>query len=573
MHIQRPIKSGSQQFFAGLICLALTACGGSGGSDESRGGGGTTTPPTAAPQTKAESSRFLKQASFGATGLDAEHLLEDGYVRWINSEFEQPVSLMLESLDQTQRMEPAANPKVDWIYEAFWKHAALGQDQLRQRVTFALSQILVVSLKDPNIARYPRGVADYYDTLARNAFGNYRDLLRDVSLHPIMGVYLSHLRNEKGDPASGRVPDENYAREVMQLFSIGLYELNIDGTARIDSSGNPVETYETGDVEGLAKVFTGLSWAGPDTTKNRFRGSSKAENREVLPMQSYPQYHSVEKKRFLGTVIPAGSANAITDVELAVDALFNHPNAGPFIARQMIQRLVTSNPSAAYVGRVAKQFNDNGEGTRGDMRALVKAILFDVEARDMGATANPSTGKIREPILRFAHWMRAFRAYSGTGRFKVGNTDDASSRLGQTVMRSPSVFNFYRPGYVPPNTPLADAAMVSPEMQITHETSVAGWLNMMRTAVASGWGSSRDVKGNYELELSRAHDPAELVEQVNGVLLNGSMSNALRARITETVESRMISTSNETAAEKARLQRVQLAVFMTLASPEFAVLK
>lgn len=557
-----------------LTALILAACGGGGGSDSSNvQGGGTTVPPTAAPETKSESFRFFKQASFGATGLQAENLLTDGYQRWINQQFASRMSSMREYIDARLLADPEASARADWVYEAFWKNVATGEDQLRQRVTYALSQIFVISMQDASVSKYPRGVAHYYDLLASNAFGNFRDLLEDVALNPMMGIYLTHLANEKGDPETGRVPDENFAREIMQLFSLGLYELNLDGSVKLGGDGKPIETYDTADVEGMAKVFTGLSWGGPDTERSRFKGWNKYPGREVLKMQAYPQYHSTEEKRFLGVVIPEGSSDALADVRIALDTLFNHPNVGPFIARQMIQRLVMSNPSPAYVARVAAQFNDNGEGTRGDMRALVKAILFDEDARSLEIAALPSSGKIREPILRFAEWMRAFRAVSTSGRFSVGNTDDQGNRLGQTVLRSPSVFNFYRPGYVPPNTPIADASLVSPEMQITHETSVAGWLNMMRSAVDRGWGTSRDIKPNYEIEISMADNPAELVERINIILLNGTMSNRLRSRVQSTVGDRQIHATDAARAQRDRADRVHLAVFMTMASPEFAVLQ
>jgi len=557
------------------MTIALAACGGGSDEEPSYGalGGGTTVPPTAAPETKSESFRFFKQATFGATGLQAENLLSDGYERWINQQFAARPSSMRAYIDNRLRLEPEASARTDWVYEAFWRNVATGEDQLRQRVTYALSQIFVISMTDSTVSKYPRGVAHYYDLLASNAFGSFRDLLEDVTLNPMMGIYLTHLGNEKGDPETGRVPDENYAREVMQLFSLGLYELNLDGSLKRDIEGQPIETYGTEDVEGLAKGFTGVSWGGPDTERRRFRGWDKHPDREIMKMQAYPQYHSTEEKRFLGTVIPEGSSDAIADVRIALDTLFNHPNVGPFIARQMIQRMVMSNPSPEYIARVASQFNDNGQGVRGDMSAVVKAVLFDPDARSLTIAAQPSSGKIREPILRFAEWMRAYRAVSTTGRFSIGNTDDQGNRLGQTVLRSPSVFNFYRPGYVPPNTPIADASLVSPEMQITHETSVAGWLNMMRSAVERGWGNSRDVQPNYEIEMSLADDPAELVERTNIILLNGTMSNRLRARIQSTVADRPIHATDAARALRDRANRVHLAVFMTMASPEFAVLQ
>jgi uncharacterized protein (DUF1800 family) len=370
------------------------------------------------------------------------------------------------------------------------------------------------------------------------------------------------------------VPDENFAREVMQLFTIGLHELNPDGTVKLDARNEPIETYTNEDVTGLAKVFTGWSWGGPDTGDQRFYGSIKDPRRETMPMQPYPQFHSTSEKRFLGVVVPAQSgADPQASLAAALDRLANHPNVGPFIGRQLIQRLVTSNPTPQYVARVAAQFADNGEGTRGDMRAVIRAVLLDEEARDPVAAANPVFGKLREPVLRLAHWIRVFNARSVSNEFLIGSTDSPGSSLGQSAYRAPSVFNFYRPRYVPPNTPVADAGMVSPEMQITHETSVAGYLNMMRGVVERGVGSGnpRDVRTAYDAELRLADRPDLLVERMNLLLLGGGMSMDLRAQVEQAVGSVQVSSTDAARAERARLDRVRLAVYLTMASPEYLV--
>jgi uncharacterized protein (DUF1800 family) len=560
-----------------LLTATLVACGGGGGGGGTvtyKSGGGTTQPPQSHPVSDAEASRFLAQATYGPKAVEIETLKRDGYVRWIENQFAQPMSSMRDWVDG--RRVIAGEDSIDrkWIHNGFWRNVAVGSDQLRQRVAFALSQIFVISMVDGNVNRYPRGVADYYDMLARNAFGNFRTLLQDVSLHPMMGLYLSHLANQKGDPATGRVPDENFAREVMQLFTIGLYELRPDGTMRTDAMGEPIETYTNADVEGLAKAFTGFSWGGPDLQRGRFFGWVKAPDREVLPMQGYPDYHSTEPKSFLGLTLPGQTYPdpQYTIVE-ALDHLFAHANVGPFIAKQLIQRLVTSNPSPAYVARVAAQFDDNGEGERGDMRAVVRAILFDPEARDMARAQSPAAGKVREPVLRFAHWMRSFEAGSTSGQFLINETDDPTKSLGQSVLRSPSVFNFYRPGYVPPNTDLAVGGLVAPELQTTHETTVAGWLNLMRSVVPLGYGDKRDVNSRYPGEFALADDPPELVERVNMLLLHGSMSPTLRSRIQQAVGSVNIPGNDAQRAFDARMNRVHMAVFLTMASPEYAVLK
>jgi len=357
----------------------------------------------------------------------------------------------------------------------------------------------------------------------------------------------------------------------MQLFTIGLYELNPDGTQRLSAEGTPIETYSNEDVQGLARVFTGFSWNGPDKQLGRFQGWIADPNRAVMLMQDYPEHHSALEKRFLGTVIPASTVSSpVEDLSIALDTLFNHPNVGPFISRQLIQRLVTSNPSAAYVGRVSNVFANNGSGVRGDMAAVISAILTDSESRDLSLVSQPSQGRIREPILRLSHWMRSFEAYSVSGRFSILGTDDPSTSLGMTVLRSPSVFNFYRPQHVPPNTAIAAAGLVSPEMQITHETSVAGYLNDMLNTMELGGGSSFDIQSDYVAASALAHDATALVDHVDLLVTHGSMSDELKRLIVEAVELVPMPDENDQAA---RVQRSQIAAYLAMSSPEYLVLK
>ncbi|MEZ5728948.1 MAG: DUF1800 domain-containing protein [Burkholderiaceae bacterium] len=480
------------------IALVLTACGGGGGDDGLTPT--STQAPIAHPQTKAAGSRFLAQASFGGTESEIGVMSAMGYERWLQMQFGTPASSHLAYFDaQLAKPDSDGRPRIDWVYNSFWEKALSAPDQLRQRVAYALSQIFVISAADSTVDDYPRGIAAYMDMLGRHAFGNFRDLLEDVARHPMMGLYLSHLRNQKEDPETGRVPDENFAREIMQLFSIGLYELDPDGSVRRDGNGKPLETYTNDDITGLAKVFTGFSWAGPDQSDARFRGSTKSPNRDVEPMQGYPKYHSGSEKRFLGVTIPAqSSADPDESLRIAIDTLFAHPNVGPFIGRQLIQRLVASNPSPAYVGRVSAAFNDNGLGVRGDMRAVIRAVLFDQEARDDNS-ASASAGKLREPVLRVAQWLRAFRP----SRRRASITSGSPTMPVRASARHPCAHrrcsSTYRPGYIAPNTPSGDAGLVAPEMQITHETSVAGYLNTMRVAVDRGFGrdNPRDLQPDY----------------------------------------------------------------------------
>jgi uncharacterized protein (DUF1800 family) len=572
---------------AACCAAVLAACG---GADK----GGEEQPPVVdKPSSRTEAFNFLIQASFGPTEASVGHVSDVGYSNWINEQVAKPQGSHLAYWDAADASLKVADPNASAgsreIFDSFYRQAVTGEDQLRQRVAFALSQIFVISLQDSNVGNYPRGVAGYMDMLATNAFGNYRNLLQSVSTHPMMGLYLSHLRNQKENPATGRVPDENYAREVMQLFSIGLYQLNIDGTVKTDGSGKPLETYTAEDIAGMAKVFTGFSWSGPDTSNSRFGGGGTPvnPNRMVEPMQGYKQYHSVSEKRFLGRTIAAvavADADPAGDLNAAMDALFNHPNVGPFIGKQLIQRLVTSNPSPAYVRRVATAFNNNGAGVRGDMLAVVKAVLLDPEAR--GDASSNTFGKVREPVLRLTAYLRAFGATSDSNRWLIEATDDPGTQLGQSPMRSPSVFNFYRPGYVPPGTELAVQGLSAPEMQITHETSVAGYVNYMRSAVQNGVGrrgvdytaTRNDVQVAWTSELALFDKPADLVQRMNDLLLGGRMSSTLKSDIVQAVESITVpvlnsSGSNQAAIETAKRNRVQAAAFLTLASPEFIVQK
>ncbi|MBI5889818.1 MAG: DUF1800 domain-containing protein [Nitrosomonadales bacterium] len=534
-----------------LFTALLTACGGSETT--------TTTSSTSVHPTPVEASRLLTQATFGPTAEDINRLSVIGTDAWFSEQFNKPQKLHFVYMNAAQNTLPAGDElNEDQFFESFWQQAINGDDQLRQRVAFALSQIFVISYQNSTLAYNARGVANYYDTLGAYAFRNFRELLEAVTLHPMMGNYLNALGNQK--TAGTRVPNENYAREIMQLFTIGLRQLNPDGS---DTTAPATETYTSDDIKGLAKVFTGWSWAGPDKSSGRFYGWGVAdENRDWLPMQNYPAYHETLEKTFLGATIPANTSGEAS-LKIALDTLFNHPNVGPFIGRELIQRLVTSNPSPAYVGRVAAAFANNGQGVRGDMKAVIKAVLLDAEAITPPLADN-NAGKLREPVLRLANWMRAFHAYSSSGRFQMGSHDDPLWGLAQTPMRAPSVFNFYRPEYRPPNTNIAAANRFSPEMQITEEMSVVGYLNFMRDTIQNGTGISNDIKADYAAELALARTPELLVDRVNLLLMQNQMSATLRSQILAAIN------SNPTNSD---LNRVYLAVFLTMASPEYLVQK
>ena len=542
---------------AAAMAALLGACGGGSG-----GGGGAsvtdTSSPTASPQAAgpsnapAAAARFLTQATFGPTSAEITALATSTFPAWMDAQFAKPQSYHRIYMNLASADLAATGGSISQtnFFDSYWSQAIAGEDQLRQRAAFALSQIFVISFTDATLRSQPRGVSSYYDTLAEGAFGNFRDLLEAVALHPMMGIYLSHLKNQKEDATTGRVPDLNFAREITQLFTIGQYKLNADGTVVTAADGTPAAAYVPADLSGLSQVFTGWSYyAGPlsaDRTSRRFFGNDANLERDWRPMQDYNQFtantnfHSISAKSFLGVTIPAQTlttADTKGDLKIALDTLFNHANVGPFIGKQLIQRLVTSNPSPAYVGRVSAAFNDNGAGKRGDMKAVWKAILLDPEARTASTAAG--AGKVREPVVRLANFMRAFNAKSTSGRFMgIGNTDDPATRLNQTPMFAPTVFNFYRPGYVPSSKPIADAGLVAPEFQIVHDVSVAGYMNYMRNLVTID--TNRDIQQDYTAELALAAVPADLVERMNLLLFYGQMPDALRSQLIAAVTSRAI---------------------------------
>lgn len=572
----RVVRNGRTGVAAAVLVL-LAACGGGGsgsggsatGLDAGDGsGGGSAAAAAVSMPSKVEASRFLAQATFGPNQAEIDKLSGMSYGQWLDEQFAKPVTLHRLYINQAaadlasvgQQLSPTQ------FYDSWWAQALGGEDQLRQRVAFALSQILVISFADATVRNQTRGVASYYDMLAENAFGNFRQLLDGVTYHPMMGIYLSSMKSQKENPATNQLPDNNYSREIMQLFALGEQKLNADGSVVMGTNGAPETVYATADIQGMSKVFTGLSWyAGPeltDRTRNRFFGNDANLERDWRPMQAYDEYttntsfHSISEKKFLGVTIPAAAKpDTNADVKVTLDTIFNHPNVGPFIGKQLIQRLVTSNPTPAYVARVTAAFNDNGSGVRGDMKAVVRAILLDPEARSVSTAA--TAGKMREPLLRLSAMLRAFNAKSTSGRWTgIGNTDDPATRLNQTAMFAPTVFNFYRPGYVPTSQTLMNANVVVPEMQITHDVSVAGYTNYMRAWTVLD--ANRDIRHKYDAEVELAETPSALVDRMNLLLFAGTMPEALKSQITSAVASRAIpapvySTTNTTGGTLAKI--------------------
>jgi uncharacterized protein (DUF1800 family) len=537
-----------------VLALAVTACGGGGGGGGSVGETESPAPPPEPVVSQSEAFLLLGQATFGPTEDEVARVRQIGIEPWIDEQLAMPASLQLphmQSLPQPQFQFELQADRVD----IWFRNVLNGDDQLRQRVAFALSEIMVVSQLGA-LVDLPYSLADYYDMLAENAFGNYRDLIEDVTLHPAMGVYLSMLGNEKPDPVRNIRPDENYARELMQLFSIGLVELNIDGSEKRDAMGQPIPTYDQSVIEGFAHVYTGWNWDGP----LGFERAYPSLRAQVIPMMLYPDFHDTGSKKLLnGVVLPAGQTGE-QDLAAALDNVFNHPNVGPFMAIRLIQRLVTSNPSPGYVERIARVFNDDGTGERGDLGAVVKAILLDPEARP--ETPATTSGKLKEPLLRITQLWRAYNARSESGRYPFG---EAYVVLGQGPLQSPSVFNFFSPFFAPPGE-IRDAGLVAPELQIATE-----YLNTLITnfTLLQTFGLNQenaelgpdDVYIDISEEMGLAADADALIDRVAEKLLGGSISPALRAEIAGMLA---LIPPGETTLRAAET------VYLVASSPEYA---
>ena len=543
---------------ATLPALALAACGGGGGGSAASPSAAAPPPPPPPPAvvlpTPVQSSRFLAQTSMGSTKADIAAVSTSGYDNWLTTQFAIARTTSHWDWLVSQGFNAATNMNTqNGFNSTVWRQAISGQDILRQRIGLSLLDFLVVGIDGLNTSWQAFAAAAYYDVLLDNAFGNFRDLIEKVTLNAGMGIYLTYLNNRKANVASGSRPDENYARELMQLFTLGLYKLNADGT-QIATAGKPEETYTPDDVSGLARVFTGFVFDSTDsTTPDRLR----------RPLILRASDHETGAKTFLGVTIPAGT-DGMASLKIALDTIFAHPNVPPFISKQLIQRLVTSNPSTAYVGRVSAVFANNGSGVRGDLKAVIRAILLDTEARSDTNITALSFGKLREPVVRLTNWARAFGVTSPSEAWSFGDTSSTANRLGQSIGHSPSVFNYFRPGYAPPNTSIASSNLVGPEFQITSEPSVIAYVNYMQSLIQNGAG---DAKANYADILTKASDSQALVDEVNLVLSAGQLSAATLATIKGAVDSISVTATN------GPLNRVYTAILLTMAAPDYITQK
>ncbi len=549
-------------------------------------------------------SRFLSHATFGPSYEDINYLTQIGVDAWLEEQFALPSSSYLDTYQSIYQEAMSliegvygegntdTDRRRDYLYYTFYEKVCKDPDVLRQKVAFALSQILVVSTQSSILDNRGFATSSYYDVLYQGAFGNFRDLLHEVTLHPAMGIYLSHFKNVKANPANGTLPDENYAREIMQLFTIGLYELNNDGTRKLDASENVIPTYDIEDIQELAKVFTGLSGSAWDLIlKPENAGTSLTFNKGynhydlTQPMAMYQDYHETSEKMMIdGSVIPANQAG-MQDIDDALDVLFNHDNVAPFISYRLIQQLVKSNPSPNYVNRISTVFNDNGSGVKGDLQAVVKAILTDPEAIDCEWTANVTHGKLVPPVERFTNLFRAFDVSSPSGKLWFRDFNEIYGKVEQSFLAAPSVFNYFTPFYAATGI-LEDNDLVSPEFQILNATTGINSINLIENAIDNRPFANRTAVNPNNLRLTTNNDDEPfldfsdeiaiynadgleaLIDRVDLLLCAGELSEEVKEIIVDAVGQMEANNSSFTD-----LNVVEEVIYFVMMSPSYMISK
>jgi len=605
----KPDESKSAAAAASTMAAALLAAcgGGAGGSDPTTVVGASSTSAGlgsavagytyTSPQNDNEAARFALQAKFNVTDAEIAELRQQGYASWISNQFDAP-----EAQTGVAWLYGRGYDAVSTVTEYFdhsypgdfmiWQQLMQSPDGVRKRLALALSEFFVVSLNSIDAEFRSHGIAHYWDLLVRGTRGNFRQLLEDITLNPAMGVFLNTRGNQKED-SKGRQPDENFAREVMQLFTIGLHQLNADGTEKRAADGSKLASYTSSDVSNLSRVFTGWDLDSSQSVNTSLQYSGYTRNigntsRMTRRMVLTASRHSLLAATFLGTTIAANTPGDQA-LKTALDTLFNHPNVGPFFGKQMIQRLVTSNPSPAYVARVAAVFDNNGDGVRGDMKSVFAAVLLDDEARSPVGLSAPTFGKLREPMVRLVQWGRTFGLTSRAGSWKLDEQGNPGDQLGQSPLRPGSVFNFFRPGYVPPSTALAASQQVAPEFQIVNESTVGGYLNYMQDRIRYGFSIdsptvahhtynnySRDITASYAAELLLVADVPALVNRLNLLMCAGQLSAGTLTLMISALSATALPTPTATNAEAvldARLNRICAGVLMVLASAEYLIQK
>jgi len=525
-------------------------------------------PPTPA-QTEADAVRLLEQSTWGPNDALVAHVKAVGAAAFVDEQLAAPqtkytafawwpATRPAECVNDTTKPDTGTsncqrdNYTLFQLQREFFRNAVMAPDQLRQRVAFALSQILVTSGTEISQAY---AMQRYQQMLADLAFDNFRTVLTQVTLSPAMGNYLDMVNNLKPNAITGVQPNENYAREVMQLFSIGTVELKLDGTPLLDAQRKPVATYDQDEIEGFAHVFTG--WTYPTAPGASPRTGLNPRSYDG-PMEERQQYHDYLAKKLLDGGTAAANLPMPADLANAIDILFRHPNVGPFLSKQLIQKLVTGNPSPAYVMRVATVFNDNGRGVRGDLAAVVRAILLDSEARGDVKT-DPDYGRLREPAQFVVAVARALNAKSDGVFFRAQAT-----AMGQPVFTAPSVFNFYPPDYLVPGT-----GILGPEFALQNTATTFARINYVNTLVFTPainpdpavWGAT-GTQLDWSALSALAGDPAALVAKLNRLLLHGTLSTDAQNAIVTAV--------NAVSATDA-LTRARTAFYLAVTSSHYQV--
>ncbi len=492
-------------------------------------------PGRAQQMTPAAAARFLEQASWGPTISTVTDLQASGITKYVNAQFKvagSPIN------DIDPLLEDGGN---GFISNQVYQNAAIGSDQMRQRVAFALSQIWVVS---SNKIQNEQGMTTYYRTLSNDAFGNYLTIMKDMTLNPAMGHYLDMVNNDKANPVKGTEPNENYAREILQLFTVGLSKLNRDGTLQL-SGGNPIDSYSQDNVSQLARVMTGWTYAPAPGGTTRGHNNTRYTD----PMVAYAPNHDIGAKTLLdgGFIGPGGTAEQ--DLDAALGLIFNNPNLPPFVCKQMIQHLTTSNPSTGYVLRVVSVFEANAAGVRGDMKSVVKAILLDPEARAADTSAPAKDfGHLKEPTLFISGLLRALNATVPA----VNNLRGFGSSIGQDVLNAPSVFNYYSPDYHVSDT------LLGPEFQLHSGTTAIGRTSIVNTAIYGNLGNGVTIDLSPWSAL--AANANNLVDAVNSTFLHGAMSATMRSNILTAI-----------AAKTTALDKAKAALYIAASSEEYSV--
>ena len=536
-----------------------------------------------------ETSRFLAQATFGTDLNYIKMVAENPFEDWIDQQFDldsPSYGALTQSIYDIALERFVANGGIEddyfgpyWVHfqYAWWENNIDNQDLLRQRVALALSEVMVIS-SNSNIGDYGVGLGDYYDVLKDNAFGNFRNLIRDVTLHPMMGIYLSHYNNPKSIPEENIHPDENFAREIMQLFTIGLYELNQDGSYVLDGSGDRVPTYNNDDIKEFAKIFTGLGAAdvmdNPWGVTPRFGVDHYLAVKDI-PMAMYEEWHEPGEKRLLnGLVVPSGQSG-MQDIDAAIDNLFNHQNIGPFIALRLIQQLVKSNPSPAYISRVSSAFN-NTKGVRGDMKAVIKTILLDEEARSCSWIDTQSNGKLIEPMIRYFNVVRQLDLDNETSE-NWNIAYNFYEATGQSPMAAPHVFNFYLPDYVP-NSEFASANLLGPEFEIHNSATSINFINEVDLwtfpqyySMLNTWDLEMEGRAlDFKALKYYAKDSEVLINQLDKLFTHGLLSDETKQLIINAIDPILNGWNDDFQYTDLR---VKMALYLLLISPDYAILK